>query len=248
VDSLRMWAALSGSTGKDNIFYWKDVNYAHSFLNKLWNASKFIESSLKESEGKQKLRVTDRWILSRLNKVVENCTNSVENYDFYTAITTLTEFFWHEFCDYYLEEVKHRLYQSDKYGEESKRAAQSTLKTVLLTSLKLAAPFAAYTTDELYHHLFSKEGSIHAENWPKMNKKAIDEESEQSVALLNSILSEIRKFKMGQKVSLNTEISSVKIKVEKPEQLDSVKDEIEAVGRVKKVEISKGEFSVSIKR
>ncbi|MCX6775402.1 MAG: valine--tRNA ligase [Candidatus Micrarchaeota archaeon] len=249
VDSLRMWAALSGSTGKDNIFYWKDVNYAHSFLNKLWNASKFIEFSLKESDGgKQKLRVTDRWILSRLNKVVETCTNAFENYDFYTAITTFTEFFWHEFCDYYLEEVKHRLYQPDKYGTESRRAAQSTLKTVLLTSLKLTAPFAAYTIDELYQQLFSKEESIHAESWPKEDKKMIDEESEQNAMLLNKVLSEIRKFKMSQKLSLNTELSSAKIKVEKPEQLDSVKEEIEAAGRIKKIEISKGEFKVELKK
>jgi valyl-tRNA synthetase len=195
-----------------------------------------------------KLKATDRWILSRLSKLVENCTNSFENYEFYSVITTLTEFFWHEFCDYYLEEVKHRLYQSDRYGEESKRAAQYTLTTVLLTSLKLLAPFAPYTTDELYQQLFSKDGSIHSEGWPKMNKKAIDEESEQSAVLLNNVLSEIRKFKMSQKMPLNAEISSAEIKVEKPEQLEPVREEIEAVGRVKKVAVLKGQFSLSIKR
>jgi valyl-tRNA synthetase len=201
-----------------------------------------------DEEGKMKLRATDRWVLSRLNKLVESCTNSLEGYEFYSAITAITEFFWHEFCDYYLEEVKHRLYQGEKYGEESKRAAQSTLRTVLLTTLKLLAPFAAYTSDELYNHLFSKEGSIHSENWPHVNKKAIDEESEQSAILLNNILSEVRKFKMSNKLPLNAELSSAKIKVEKPEQLESVKEEIEAVGRVKRLEVLKGEFSVSIKR
>ena len=195
-----------------------------------------------------KLRATDRWILSRLNKLVESCANSMENYEFYSAITAITEFFWHEFCDYYLEEVKHRLYQFDKYGEESRRAAQSTLRTVLLTTLKMLAPLAPYTADELHSNLFSREGSIHSDNWPHVNKKAIDDESEQSVLLLNRILSEIRKFKMSQKMPLNAEFSSIKIKVEDPEQLAGVKEEIEAVGRVKKIEISKGEFSVSIKR
>jgi len=249
VDSLRMWAALSGSTGKDNIFYWKDVNYAHSFLNKLWNASKFIETFLKDydEEGKMKLRTTDRWILSKLNKLVESCTTAMENYDFYSAITTITEFFWHEFCDYYLEEVKHRLYQKDKYGEESARAAQYTLKTVLATTLKLLSPFAAYTTDELFASLFSKEGSIHSENWPRVNKKAIDEESEKTVELLNRILSEVRKFKMSNKLPLNAELSSLKVKVDNPEQLERVTEEMEAVGRVKKIDISKGEFSVAVK-
>jgi len=244
-----MWAALSGSTGKDNIFYWKDVNYAHSFLNKLWNASKFIETFLKDydEEGKMKLRTTDRWILSKLNKLVESCTTAMENYDFYSAITTITEFFWHEFCDYYLEEVKHRLYQKDKYGEESARAAQYTLKTVLATTLKLLSPFAAYTTDELFASLFSKEGSIHSENWPRVNKKAIDEESEKTVELLNRILSEVRKFKMSNKLPLNAELSSLKVKVDNPEQLERVTEEMEAVGRVKKIDISKGEFSVAVK-
>jgi valyl-tRNA synthetase len=250
VDSLRMWAALSGSSGKDNVFYWKDVNYAHSFLNKLWNASKFIETSLKDFDEKEKmkLRTTDRWILSRLNKLVESCTTSFDNYDFYSAITSITEFFWHDFCDYYLEEVKHRLYQSDKYGAESRKAAQYTLRTVLLASLKLLSPFAPYTTDELYQQLFSKDESIHSEGWPKVNEKAIDNQSEESVVLLNRVLSEIRKLKMGQKLSLNTELSSAEIKVENPEKLEHVKEEIEAAGRVKKMEISKGEFSVSVKR
>ena len=81
-----------------------------------------------------------------------------------------------------------------------------------------------------------------------MNEKAIDNQSEESAVLLNKILSEVRKFKMSQKLSLNTELSSVEIKVEKPDQLEPVKEELEAAGRVKKIEVSKGEFSVSVKR
>jgi len=247
VDSLRMWAALSGSTGKDNIFYWKDVHYAHSFLNKLWNASKFIETSLQGyEEGRMKLKTTDKWILSRLNKLVESCTNYMENYEFYSAITAITEFFWHEFCDYYIEEVKHRLYQSDKYGGESKRAAQFTLRTALLTTLKLLAPFAPYTTDEIYESLFSKESSVHLERWPKADRKMSDEHSEQIAALLNRVLSEVRKFKMSNKLPLNSQLSYAKITA--PEELDEVREEIEAVGRIKKIEIAKGEFSVLLKR
>lgn len=247
VDSLRMWAALSGSTGKDNIFYWKDVNYAHSFLNKLWNASKFIQNNLPDGEEKGRLRVTDRWILSRLNKLVETCTNSFENYEFYSAITAITEFFWHEFCDYYLEEVKHRLYQADVYGEESRKAAQYTLRTVLLTTLKLLAPFAPYTTDEIYSELFSKDGSIHAERWPRPDRKMYDERSEETAALLNRVLSEMRKFKMSKKLPLNSQLAHASITVPEPKQLEEVREEVEAVGRVRKIEISKGEFSVSLK-
>ncbi|MEM3690391.1 MAG: valine--tRNA ligase [Candidatus Micrarchaeia archaeon] len=250
VDSLRMWAALSGSTGKDNIFYWKDVNYAHSFLNKLWNASKFIETSLKgyKEEGRVKLKTTDRWILSRLNKLVENCTNHMENYEFYSAIVAITEFFWHEFCDYYIEEVKHRLYQSDRYGEESRKAAQHTLKTVLATTLKLLAPFAPYTADEIYCSLFSEEPSVHLERWPKADAKMKDERSEKVAELLNRVLSEVRKFKMSNKLPLNSELSYAKITAPESEGLQEIKEEIEAVGRVKRIEFAKGEFSVSLKR
>jgi len=143
VDALRQWIALSGTTGKDNIFYWKDVTYAQSFLTKLWNASSFVQKSIENfdsSDAKQpRLRVADKWLLSKLQKLVKNCTASLDSYDYYPAITEIYSFFWHDFCDFYLEDVKYRIYGSDT---ESKKAAQSVLRKTLLTTLHLLAPFA----------------------------------------------------------------------------------------------------------
>jgi len=256
VDALRQWVALSGSTGKDNIFYWKDIQYAHSFLVKLWNASKLIQNSLKdfeEKKGKRKsfeLRVVDRWILSRLNKLIIKCTEDYGNFNFYSIITNIHEFFWHEVCDYYLEEIKHRLYQPEVYGEESKLATQFTLHSILSNTLKLLAPIVPFITEEIYHEIFAdSEGrSMHLSEWPKGDKKLIDEKAEGRGILLNRIISEIRKFKADNKLSLGSEVSSAKITFEDPSQLEEIREDIIATGRVKSIIAEKGEFKVGLTR
>ena len=244
VDALRQWIALSGTTGKDNIFYWKDVTYAQSFLTKLWNASSFVQKSIENfdsSDAKQpRLRVADKWLLSKLQKLVKNCTASLDSYDYYPAITEIYSFFWHDFCDFYLEDVKYRIYGSDT---ESKKAAQSVLRKTLLTTLHLLAPFACYTTEELFHSIFAEEAkkakSIHLSEWPKAEDGKIDANSEEIAGVLHSVISQIRKFKASNKLALNEEIDSADVFI--PENLLSrfseIDEEIRYVGKIREVSL-----------
>ncbi len=265
VDALRQWAALSGSTGKDNVFYWKDVQYAQSFLNKLWNASKFIQKSLdgvdaataetSASKGKKatatktaksakskadasdapSYSVTDHWVRSRLHKTIRQATESLKHYQYYEALTAIQAFFWHDVCDQYLEDVKHRIYGDDL---QSKAAAQATLKEVLDASVRLLAPFSPFITDEIYSDVLGHAESIHHAEWPAFEEDAVQEQYEQIGGFLHDALSQIRKFKAQNAIALNADLASVRIRAAESvcKQMADVTDDLKAVAHAAVVE------------
>jgi len=251
-DAVRQWASLSGALAKDRPFAYKDIQYAQTFVTKLWNASKFVEKAIEGWDGSSgELRTIDKWMLSRLNSVVKICTDGYESFDFYVTMNTLHNFFWHEFCDYYLEEVKHRLYQPEVYGEKSREAAQYVLSTVLLSSLKMLAPVVSHVTEELYQEIFIKGGrektkSIHLSQFPKFDEKMVDEKAGKAGALLNRILGEVRKQKGARKMALNAEVEKVSVilSAEEMQLLPLIEEEIKAAGRAKAIELKEGEFGV----
>jgi len=202
-DAIRQWAALSGVLAKDRPFNYKDIEYGESFLKKLWNAFKFVENASKKSKESDDYSLIDRWVLSRLNKIIKKTTSDFNNYDFYSAITGVQGFFWHEFCDLYLEDVKWRVYS------ENSGAAVKTLKTVLLDSLKLLAPFIPYTTEEIYSNF--EKSSIHLSKWPVSKEEFINDEVENIVNVFHEIVSRVRKFKSENSLPLNSEIQFAEI-------------------------------------
>ena len=140
-DAVRQWAALSGAMAKDRPFSYQDMQYSKSFLTKLLNAAKLVEKSCQGFDGKMpqkgSFRAADRWILSRLQKLKKQVTEDFEGFQFHHAAKAVQDFFWHEFCDFYLEYAKHRLYAPETYGDESKAAAQWAMRTVLLECCQL---------------------------------------------------------------------------------------------------------------
>lgn len=246
-DSLRQWAALSGSTGKDNVFYWKDVNYAKSFVNKVFNASKFVEKSCEgfkpAKDGKYALRLTDKWILARCAQTLEKVEAALDGYEYYAAVTALYDFFWHDFCDYYLEDVKYRVYGTD---EDSKAAAQYALRSVLHVCLKMLSPFAPFVTEEVHRNMYG--GSVHESgSWPKLAWKA-DEETFLIVDSMHKVLSLMRQRKASKALSLNAELDYAAVVA--PEGLckgfASVDEELRRVGKIKTLEFKprQGELGV----
>ncbi len=256
VDALRQWIALSGSTGKDIAFNWKDVNYAQSFVNKMWNASKFVERALegydhpsalaRVSGGISKkpgeelgLRVTDKWVLSRLVKLVKRCTEAFNAYDYYGAVTAIHAFFWHDFCDYYLEDVKHRTYGA---SGQSRLAAQYALHEVLKTCLQLLAPIAPYSTESVFTGLgFAAEDglkSIHESAWPKAQEELENDSVEQVCGRLHFLLAEVRKHKASKGLALNEPIAAVKILASESEirELADYEGELKAIAKIAAVE------------
>lgn len=246
-DAVRGWSALSGAMAKDRPFSYQDIQYENSFLNKLLNASKFVKRAIEgyspDKKDEENLRVVDRWMLSRINRIVDDATVNYESFQFHHAIKSVQEFFWHELCDFYIEYVKYRLYQPAEYGEKSRRAAQYTLFHVLLKTIKLLAPIFPHMTEEIYQ-MFKKEKSIHLSQWPVADKKMVDEKSEKTALLLNNIITEIRQHKAGKKLPLNTVLPSVT--VHSYEDVKDIEEEITATGKIRELSVKKGPFSVVI--
>ena len=233
-DALRQWAALSGSTGKDNVFYWKDVNYAKAFTTKVFNASRFVEKACEGFKPRKAYahRLTDKWILAKCAETVKRVTKAMDDYEYYAAITDLYTFFWHDYCDYYLEDVKYRIYGGD---EESKAAAQHALREVLSTCLRMLSPFAPFVTETVYPPLFG--GSAYGAEWPKPSAAAEDE-AMLIVDSLHEILSRVRQRKASKGLALNAEIDYACVSA--PEALckglADAQEELKLVGKIKSLE------------
>ncbi|MBU0929842.1 MAG: valine--tRNA ligase [Nanoarchaeota archaeon] len=211
-DALRFWAA-SSKLGEDLDYQEKDLVTGQKTVVKLWNASLFSLDHLKDFDFKRpKLEIMDKWLLIKLNELVKECTEAFENYE-YSVVKSKTEnFFWHTFCDYYLEIVKDRIYNPNKRGKEQRKSAQFTLYTSLLTILKLFAPIMPYITEEIYQNYFVKKEkakSIHISEWPKYNKELGDKKIEKLGDDFINILSKVRQFKTENNKSLKEPINII---------------------------------------
>ena len=210
-DPLRTWAANS-VPGSDVIFDWKDIKHGYRFLRKFWNAFRFIsmqifDEEVSYDEVKDNLGPLDLWILSKLNNLNVKVDNAFADYNFADTITSIERFFWHDFCDEYIEAVKYRLYTD--VSDESRRAAKYTLRTVVETSLKLLAPIAPFFTEEVYQY-FSDE-SIHTTLWPEVYEELISEEMEDKGETTVELIDEVRRFKSASKIPLNAELAEVNV-------------------------------------
>ncbi len=232
-DAIRQWAALSGVLAKDRPFNYKDMDYGESFLKKLWNSFKFVENAIKAKESDD-YSLVDRWILSRLNRTIKKTTTDFNNYDFYSAITGIQSFYWHEFCDLYLEDVKWRVY------EKKDGAAAKTLKTALVNSLKLLAPFTPYTTEEIYSNLESE--SIHLSQWPVSKEEFINDEVENIVNVFHEIISKVRKFKSENNLPLSSELqfAEASIPEEMLKPMADLSDDLKNVCKIKTLSLKGG--------
>ena len=246
-DALRQWAAIGASTGSDIPFSWKDVEFGYRFMRKFWNAARFagahLNAKIAELDPKKlKFRPVDLWILSRLNRLIKQTTDWLDDFQFNHALSAIQTFVWHEFCDMYIEEVKHRLYGDDSTAD----AARYTLYHVILAATKLLAPFIPYFSEEVYQAHFVKDHpypSVHVSSWPEANEEFIDESAERTGEIANLIVSALRQFKSAHKMALSKELSSVEIYSSNKEiakDLKQVGDDISGTMRVSKLNIKVG--------
>ena len=166
-DALRLTLVTGNAPGNDMRFYWERVEASRNFANKVWNASRFIMMNLDKAEAKtvslDELTPADKWILSKLNTLAKDVTENMENFDLGVAVGKIYDFIWEEFCDWYIEMVKPRLYNDE---DTTKAAALYTLKTVLIESLKLLHPYMPFIKEEIFCKLQDEEESIMISNWP----------------------------------------------------------------------------------
>ena len=166
-DALRLTLVTGNAPGNDMRFYWERVEASRNFANKVWNASRFIMMNLDKAENRavslDELTPADKWILSKLNTLAKDVTENMENFDLGVAVGKIYDFIWEEFCDWYIEMVKPRLYNDE---DTTKAAALYTLKTVLIESLKLLHPYMPFITEEIFCNLQDEEKSIMISDWP----------------------------------------------------------------------------------
>ncbi|NHW23771.1 MAG: valine--tRNA ligase [Archaeoglobales archaeon] len=204
-DALRQWAA-SGVIGEDLIFSWREVVAASRFQQKLWSVARFVLSHIsgyeERDEDVRNLRTADRWIISKLNRLIANVRENMDNYRFDEALKAIRGFVWYEFADNYIELVKGRLYS----GKES-NSAKFTLEYVLDRVLRLLAPITPFITEEIWSRF--GEGSIHLQKYPEVEGRFIDEEAERAGEEMKEILSAIRKLKHDKGLALNAPLRKI---------------------------------------
>lgn len=181
-------------------FYWERVESSRNFANKVWNASRFIMMNLDKAEVRDvdvtELTDADKWILSKVNTLAKDVTDNMEHYDLGVAVQKIYDFIWEEFCDWYIEMVKPRLWNDD---DTTKAAALYTLKTVLINSLKLLHPYMPFITEEIFCNL-SDEESIMISKWPEYKEEWNFAKEEKAVETIKEAVRGIRNSRTGMNV------------------------------------------------
>ena len=199
-DALRFSLILGITAGNDIRYMPEKLESSSNFANKLWNASKFVLMNLEDYDGiydEKDLCKEDKWILSKLNTLVKEVTNNIDNFDIGVSTQKIYDFIWNEFCDWYIEICKTRLY--DKTST-TRKAAQFTLNKVLQDSLKLLHPVMPFITEEIYTKLYNDDETIMTAEWPKFEEKYAFQKEEQEIEKLKDVIIGIRNIRNNMNV------------------------------------------------
>ena len=199
-DALRLMLVSNNSAGNDLRFYWEKVESSRNFLNKLWNATRFILMNMEEdiSINLKDLTDSDKWILSKCNNLNRDVEKNLDSYDLGVAVSKVHDFVWDEYCDWYIEMVKPRLYNKD---DKTRNAALWTLKKVLLNVLKLLHPFVPFVTEEIFTSIQDKEETIMYTKWPEFEEKFNFQKEEEDIELLKNTIKSIRNLRADMNVA-----------------------------------------------
>ena len=202
-DALRLTLITGNAPGNDMRFYYERVEASRNFANKVWNASRFIMMNMEGKEipdaQPEKLEPVDKWILSKFNTLVKDATDNMEHFELGIAVQKVYDFIWDEFCDWYIEMVKPRLYASD--DADSQTAALWTLKTVLIGALKLLHPYMPFITEEIFCTLQSEEESIMISAWPVYSEEWNFAKEEKAIEIIKEAVRGIRNVRTEMNVA-----------------------------------------------
>ena len=201
-DALRLTLMTGNAPGNDMRFYWERVEASRNFANKVWNASRFIMMNLEKAEVPADIDLSvltgaDKWILSKVNTLAKDVTENLDNYELGIAVQKVYDFIWEEFCDWYIEMVKPRLYSEE---DTTKAAALWTLKTVLANALKLLHPYMPFITEEIFCTLCPEEESIMISSWPEFTEAWNFTADEEAVEMMKEAVRSIRNVRTGMNV------------------------------------------------
>ena len=238
-DALRFSLILGISAGNDIRYMPEKLDQAANFANKLWNASKFVLMNLEDAEDLStieidSLQVEDKWIISKITKLMKEIEINIDNYDFGVALDKIYSFIWNEFCDWYIEIVKTRLYDKEC---ETRFAAQYTLNRILKASLKLLHPFMPFITEEIYTKLYDIDESIMISNYSDYHEGFIFENEENFIEELKEIIVEIRNVRATMNVHPSKKSQLLVISKEYKEEIKASENFLIKLGFGKELEI-----------
>lgn len=201
-DALRFTLLTGNSPGNDMRFHTEKLEASRNFANKLWNATRFVLMNLDEeipayTAVKDHMSAADKWIISRLQRLVKEMTENLEKFELGIGAQKLYDFIWSEYCDWYIELVKPRLYGEDV---EKRQSAQYTLTYVLENILKLLHPYMPFITEEIWQGIPTTEGSVIVAQWPTANEALIDADAEDKMTTVMEIIRNIRNVKVQMNV------------------------------------------------
>ena len=200
-DALRLTLVTGNAPGNDMRYSEKKIIASRNFANKVWNASRFMLMNIEKADlsnvSLADLTPADKWILSKANSLVKEVTDNMEKYDFGVAVAKLNDFIWEEFCDWYIEMVKPRLYNEE---DATKAAALFTLKKVLTISLKLLHPYMPFITEEIFCSLQDEEESIMVSEWPVFEEELDFKAEENEVEMIKNAVRNIRNLRADMNV------------------------------------------------
>jgi valyl-tRNA synthetase len=241
-DAVRYWAASTG-LGKDTTISEGKIALGSKLVTKLWNVAKFSQRFLDSYELPAELpefTPTDRWLLSRTQRLIQHVTVLFRNYDYAAAKSETESFFWRELADNYLEMSKERLYDETN---EMREGARFTLYQVLLTIVKLFAPILPYITETIYQALFvplEGEGSIHTGHWPLVIESLLSEKADAAGEALIEIATAVRRYKSESNISLGTELKRLQLATNDAaiaSMLQEARADIISVTRARQIEV-----------
>ena len=200
-DALRLTLVTGNAPGNDMRFSEKKIIASRNFANKVWNASRFMLMNIEKADLSQvtlaDLTPADKWILSKANTLVKEVTDNMENYELGIAVAKLHDFIWEEFCDWYIEMVKPRLYNDE---DATKAAALYTLKSVLTIVLKLLHPYMSFITEEIFCSMQDEEESIMVSDWPVFKEELDFKAEENEVETIKTAVRNIRNLRADMNV------------------------------------------------
>ena len=193
-DPLRLMLITGNAPGNDMRFYWERLENCRNFCNKIWNASRFVMMNMEDKQETKLLMLTsaDKWILSKVNTLAKEVSENLEHYELGLAAQKVYDFLWDEYCDWYIEMVKPRLYNKE---DTTREAALWTLKTVLIHALKMLHPFMPYITEEIFQHIQDEEESIMISDWPVYKEEWNYVENETEIDLMKEAVRNIRNIR-----------------------------------------------------
>jgi len=210
-DTLRFSMITGVTPGNDIRFQWEKVENTRNFANKIWNAARFVLMNMEGYEPveviPEELTLADRWILGRLQQKITEITGLLEAYELGEAARRMYDFIWDEFCDWYIELSKSRLFNPS--NPRSRLVVQNVLSTVLMETMKLLHPFMPFITEEIYHYLPGHGSTIMLERWPQADPDRIDSRSIEQMQLVMAVIRAIRNVRAEFNLSHGTAIKVI---------------------------------------